>query len=73
MASRTEFSLEELLADPIVKLLMCRDGVSLSDARALYAAVAPRLKGRAPRPSELGPPIPLPWIGASRDPLSRCL
>jgi hypothetical protein len=73
MASRTEFSLEELLADPMVNLLMGRDGVSMSEARALYAAVAPRLKGRAPRPSEIGRPIPLPWIGASRDHVSRCL
>ena len=47
MTSPTEISLEELLAEPIVKQLMYRDGVSISEARALYAAVATRLQARA--------------------------
>ena len=38
MAFRTEISLEELLADPMVKLVMCRDGFSTSEARAQGAA-----------------------------------
>ena len=41
MAFRTEFSLEELLADPMVKLVMCRDRVSMSETRMLYASVRP--------------------------------
>ena len=47
MTSPTEIRLEELLAEPIVKQLMYRDGVSISEARALYAAVATRLEARA--------------------------
>ena len=34
MAFRTEISLDELLAEPMVKLLMRKDGVSIGDARA---------------------------------------
>ena len=44
MALRTETSLDELLAEPMVKLLMRKDGVSIGDARALYDRVRPRLE-----------------------------
>jgi hypothetical protein len=74
MASRTEMSLEELLAEPIVKQLMCRDGVSMNEARALYAAVAARLEGRAAPPrSSQSRLTAMAWTGASLDHVSRCL
>jgi hypothetical protein len=47
MAFRTESSLEELLAEPMVVVLMQRDGVPIGEARALYASVAQRLKENA--------------------------
>ena len=74
MASRTELSLEDLLAEPIVKQLMCRDRVSTTEARALYAAVAARLEGRATPPrSSQSRLTALAWTGASLDHASRCL
>jgi hypothetical protein len=48
MAFRTEITLEELLAEPIVVALMNQDGVSIGDARALYASAAQRLKIKTP-------------------------
>jgi hypothetical protein len=38
-----EPSIEEMLADPIVRLLMRRDGVLAGDVRTLLAGVAERL------------------------------
>ena len=43
VADVTEVSLDELLADPIVMMLMGSDGVSQSDARDLYEAARCRL------------------------------
>ena len=43
MEDGTEVSLDELLADPIVMMLMGSDGVSQSDARDLYEAARRRL------------------------------
>jgi len=74
MTSPTEISLEELLAEPIVKQVMYRDGVSISEARALYAAVAARLEGRAAcsraTPKTLAS---IARMGTSPYQLSRCL
>ena len=49
MAFRTEFSLEELLAEPTVMTLMRRDGVPIGEARALYACIGRQLKDEAKR------------------------
>ena len=47
-----EPSLEEILREPIVKLLMAADRVSLDELRVLYAALTQRISRRiAPRPS----------------------
>ena len=43
MADDTEVSLDELLAEPIVIMLMGSDGVSQSNARDLYEAARRRL------------------------------
>ena len=43
MDFRTEISVEELLAEPIVLALMKQDGVSIGEARALYVSVGQRL------------------------------
>src|ERR1700722_2293948 len=40
-------SLEDLLADLMLKLGMCRDRVSMSETRSLYAGVRPRPKKTA--------------------------
>jgi hypothetical protein len=47
MDLRTEISLEELLAEPMVVALMKQDGVSIGEARALYVSVGQRLKDGA--------------------------
>jgi hypothetical protein len=74
MAFRTEISLEELLADPMVKLVMCRDGVSMSEALSLYASVRPWLKDGAialrRRPTTS--PGPVPWT-ESPGQISPCI
>jgi hypothetical protein len=44
MQYRTETTLEELLAEPIVLALMERDGISLEEARRLYDKVSSRTK-----------------------------
>jgi hypothetical protein len=49
MECRTELTLEELLAEPIVLALMERDGVSLDEARRLYDEVSLRRKLRKTR------------------------
>lgn len=41
----TEATLEDLLAEPIVRMLMARDGVAESDLRALLARVSKRRCG----------------------------
>ena len=50
MVFRSDASLDELLADPLVVLLMGRDGVSQDDARRLYESVGRRLRERAAAP-----------------------
>jgi|HubBroStandDraft_6_1064221.scaffolds.fasta_scaffold784205_2 hypothetical protein len=44
MQCRTETTLEDLLAEPIVLALMERDGVSLDEARRLYDKASSRAK-----------------------------
>jgi hypothetical protein len=52
-----EPSLEEILREPIVKLLMTADRVSLDELRVLYAILAKRISGRiAPRTSGASDP-----------------
>ncbi|MFC5343378.1 hypothetical protein ACETK8_20580 (plasmid) [Brevundimonas staleyi] len=41
-----ELTLDQILADPIVRLLMARDGVADRDIRALAAEVGARLAQR---------------------------
>jgi hypothetical protein len=69
MAFRTEISLEELLAEPMVVVLMQRDGISIGDARALYASVGQQLKDGAKRTcrSVANSPGPVPWTESSPD------
>jgi hypothetical protein len=59
MDFRTEISLEELLAEPMVVALMKQDGVSIDEARALYVSVGQRLKDNAvnARPRITNPPL----------------
>ena len=47
MDFRTEISLEELLAEPMILALMKQDGVSIGEARALYVSVGQRIKESA--------------------------
>jgi hypothetical protein len=49
-----EPSLEEILSEPIIQLLMAADRVSLDELRALYAVLSRRISGIA----DLPPPIP---------------
>ena len=67
MAFRTEFSLEELLAEPMVVMLMRRDGVSIGEARALYSRIGRRLKDEEKGAShaEANSPGLVPWTGSS--------
>ena len=46
MEYRTEATLEELLAEPIVLALMERDGISLEEARSFYERVTSRARSR---------------------------
>jgi hypothetical protein len=74
MAFRTEISLEELLAEPIVVALMNQDGVSIGEARALYASVGQSLKenAREARPGVVKSPWLAPCTTPAPDQLSRC-
>jgi hypothetical protein len=49
MQCRTEMTIEELLAEPIVLTLMESDGVSVEEARSLYARVRSGAKRRKKR------------------------
>jgi hypothetical protein len=53
MEFRSEFSLEELLTEPMVVRLMRRDGVSIGEARTLYARIGQKLRenGAKSRPA----------------------
>lgn len=60
-----ELTLDQMLDDPIVRLLMARDGVAEADLRALAARV---------RPVRGGLPAPAPGVGPERrsfEPQSR--
>lgn len=41
-----ELSLQEMLADPIVQMVMARDGVTKQDVEGLIGAVRDRMAGR---------------------------
>ena len=41
-----ELSLPEMLADPIVQMVMARDGVTKQDVEGLFVAVRDRMAGR---------------------------
>jgi hypothetical protein len=74
MAFRREISVEELLAEPIVVALMNQDGVSIGEARALYASVGQRLKDNA-RDARLGvikSPCLTPCTALAPGQLSQC-
>jgi hypothetical protein len=75
MAFRTEFSLEELLAEPMVVTLMTRDGVSIGEARALYACIGRQLKDGAKRASQrvANSPGLVPWTEPSPGQNSPCM
>jgi hypothetical protein len=75
MAFRTEISLEELLAEPMVRLLMKKDGVSVGEARALYAGVQPRFRVGAEqeRSRTAASPSIAPWAVRRPDQVSPCL
>jgi hypothetical protein len=49
METETELSLDEMLADPIVRVMMRRDGVEEAHVRALVRRVAGRLRQGEPR------------------------
>jgi len=49
MEPETELSLDEMLADPIVRVVMRRDGVEEAQVRALVRRVAGRLRQAEPR------------------------
>jgi hypothetical protein len=74
MAFRTEISLEDLLAEPIVVALMNQDGVSIGEARALYARVGQSLKDNArdARPGVVKSPWLAPCTALAPDQLSQC-
>jgi hypothetical protein len=51
-----ELTLDQMLADPIVRLLMARDGVAEADLRALAARIRPDRGGALPAPARgIGP------------------
>lgn len=55
----TELTLDEMLADPMVRLVMRRDGVEETDLRALLRRVRDRLRNaghRRPDPSDIPRP-----------------
>ena len=49
-----EFSLQEMLADPIVRTMMARDGVTKQDVEGLIGAVRDRMAGRQMEEHETG-------------------
>ena len=49
MEPETELTLDEMLADPIVRVMMRRDGVEEAQVRALVRRVADRLRTPEPR------------------------
>lgn len=49
MEPETELTLDEMLADPIVRVMMRRDGVEETQVRALVRRVAGRLRQAEPR------------------------
>lgn len=49
MAPEAELSLDDMLADPIVHLVMRRDGVDEAEVRALIRRLARRLRPSEPR------------------------
>jgi hypothetical protein len=74
MAFRTEISLDELLAEPMVKLLMRKDGVSIGDSRALYDRVRPRLKDvQHVKSGAAASPCVAPWSVCRPDQISSCM
>jgi hypothetical protein len=75
MDFRTEISLEELLAEPMVVTLMRRDGVSIGEARALYVCIGRQLKDGAKRASQrpVNSPGLVPWTEYPPDQNSPCM
>jgi hypothetical protein len=75
MDLRTEISLEELLAEPMVVALMKQDGVSIGEARALYVSVGQRLKDGAgdARPHVTNARLCRGRTGGASEQLSQCL
>jgi hypothetical protein len=74
MAFRTEISLDELLAEPMVKLLMRKDGVSIDEARALYDRVRPRLNdAQQVKSGAAASPCVAPWAVCHPDQISPCM
>ncbi len=49
-----ELSLPEMLADPIVQMVMARDGVTKQDVEGLIGAVRDRMAGRQMAEHETG-------------------
>ena len=49
-----ELSLSEMLADPIVQMVMARDGVTKQDVEALIGAVRDHVAGRQMAEQETG-------------------
>ncbi|SDR44679.1 hypothetical protein SAMN05519103_03250 [Rhizobiales bacterium GAS113] len=73
MAFRTEVTLDELLAEPMVKLLMRKDGVSIGEARALYDRVRPWLTlAQQERSGAVASPCIAPWAVCRPDQISPC-
>ncbi len=61
MSSKREFDeppLEEMLADPIVRLVMKRDGIGPSEVRAAMDQVRARREASADRAADSGNRIP---------------
>jgi hypothetical protein len=56
MTLQRELSLEDLLVDPIVRLVMARDGFAPEDIRHLLRNVAARTADKPPRQAQSGAP-----------------
>ncbi|MCB1358949.1 MAG: hypothetical protein KDK53_21415 [Maritimibacter sp.] len=52
----TDFFLEEMLADPMIRLVMQADGVAEADLRDLYAPKSERRQAAEDNPSKTKPP-----------------
>jgi hypothetical protein len=52
----TDFFLEEMLADPMIRLVMQADGVAEADLRALYAPQSDQRQAEQNDPSKTGEP-----------------